>query len=121
MMGEVGTTELPAVIQKMICCKKRESPALRAAELIVFLLLQASLQRSKTISSGFARLSLFLSGRLDSNQRPLAPHASALPGCATSRNPGCKLRIKNVLNVKIRGPFSFPHLKNTLVCPLIQY
>jgi hypothetical protein len=26
-----------------------------------------------------------LSGRLDSNQRPLAPHASALPGCATSR------------------------------------
>ena len=25
------------------------------------------------------------SGRLDSNQRPLAPHASALPGCATSR------------------------------------
>ena len=30
---------------------------------------------------------LFESGRLDSNQRPLAPHASALPGCATSRNP----------------------------------
>jgi hypothetical protein len=27
-----------------------------------------------------------MSGRLDSNQRPLAPHASALPGCATSRN-----------------------------------
>ncbi len=25
------------------------------------------------------------SGRLDSNQRPLAPHASALPGCATPR------------------------------------
>jgi hypothetical protein len=28
----------------------------------------------------------FQSGRLDSNQRPLAPHASALPGCATSRS-----------------------------------
>jgi hypothetical protein len=26
------------------------------------------------------------SGRLDSNQRPLAPHASALPGCATPRH-----------------------------------
>ena len=25
------------------------------------------------------------SGGLDSNQRPLAPHASALPGCATTR------------------------------------
>ena len=25
------------------------------------------------------------SGRLDSNQRPLAPHASALPSCATPR------------------------------------
>ena len=25
------------------------------------------------------------SGREDSNLRPLAPHASALPGCATSR------------------------------------
>src|SRR5207245_10735347 len=27
------------------------------------------------------------SGRLDLNQRPLAPQASALPGCATPRNP----------------------------------
>ena len=26
-----------------------------------------------------------LSGRLDSNQRPPAPHAGTLPGCATSR------------------------------------
>ena len=26
-----------------------------------------------------------MSGRLDSNQRPPAPHADALPGCATSR------------------------------------
>ncbi len=29
--------------------------------------------------------SLFWSGREDSNLRPLAPHASALPGCATPR------------------------------------
>ncbi len=29
-----------------------------------------------------------LSGRQDSNLRPLAPHASALPGCATSRTIG---------------------------------
>src|SRR5690554_5188106 len=29
------------------------------------------------------------SGRLDSNQRPLAPHASALPGCATPRRTQC--------------------------------
>ena len=29
------------------------------------------------------------SGRLDSNQRPLEPHSSALPGCATPR----KLRM----------------------------
>ena len=27
----------------------------------------------------------FGSGGLDSNQRPLAPHANALPGCATTR------------------------------------
>src|SRR5580700_10914933 len=38
------------------------------------------------------------SGRQDSNLRPLAPHASALPGCATSRNEnlvGCKGKEKN--------------------------
>ena len=28
----------------------------------------------------------FLSGRQDSNLRPLDPQPSALPGCATSRN-----------------------------------
>ena len=27
----------------------------------------------------------YKSGRLDSNQRPLAPHANTLPDCATSR------------------------------------
>src|SRR6185312_3046862 len=54
------------------------------------------------------------SGRLDSNQRPLAPHASALPGCATSRNPkrrepprtvGCKGRGKGFLKPKKRATF----------------
>ena len=34
------------------------------------------------------------SGRSDSNTRPLAPHASALPGCATPR-----LGLKHVLDV----------------------
>ncbi len=33
---------------------------------------------------------LFLSGRLDSNQRPHAPQTCALPGCATSRTRSCK-------------------------------
>ncbi len=36
-----------------------------------------------------------LSGRLDSNQRPLAPHANALPGCATSRIP--PMRAANLI------------------------
>ena len=31
---------------------------------------------------------VFWSGRRDSNSRPLAPHASALPGCATPRTEG---------------------------------
>ena len=35
-------------------------------------------------------LVLIESGWRDSNSRPLAPHASALPGCATSRF-GCLL------------------------------
>ena len=30
-------------------------------------------------------ITLCVSGGLDSNQRPLAPHTSALPGCATTR------------------------------------
>jgi hypothetical protein len=35
------------------------------------------------------------SGRRDSNSRPLAPHASALPGCATSRpEDRCQLPIR---------------------------
>ena len=55
------------------------------------------------------------SGRLDSNQRPLAPHTSALPGCATTRilvpeadirtgynslKQGCKCKAKYALKEK---------------------
>ena len=36
-------------------------------------------------SSPSLKLRWTLSGGLDSNQRPLAPHANALPGCATTR------------------------------------
>ena len=35
----------------------------------------------------------FWSGRQDSNLRPLAPHASALPGCATSRRGAANLQL----------------------------
>ena len=38
----------------------------------------------EAIGRGKTRLKIW-SGRLDSNQRPLAPHASALPNCATPR------------------------------------
>jgi hypothetical protein len=38
-----------------------------------------------------------MSGRLDSNQRPLAPHASALPGCATSR---IKNKSTNIIKIE---------------------
>ncbi len=37
------------------------------------------------------------SGRLDSNQRPLAPKASALPGCATPRTPNQSTAIRFVV------------------------
>src|SRR5690554_3703884 len=40
--------------------------------------------------SGFLSIS---SGWRDSNPRPLAPHASTLPGCATPRN--CEAKIEN--------------------------
>src|ERR1035441_3447496 len=49
-------------------------------------------QTTALLRQGFERyFSLWLcpsekwSGRRDSNSRPLAPHASALPGCAASR------------------------------------
>ena len=66
--------------------QKRESPTLRAVELIVFALLQASLQRSKTISSGFAGLSLFLSGRLDCLRRSRGSAIQDFVGEASTRN-----------------------------------
>src|SRR5690606_10693672 len=46
----------------------------------------------------------FWSGRSDSNTRPLAPHASALPGCATPRHyyqprwKWCALYSKHLIN-----------------------
>ena len=43
-----------------------------------------------------------VSGRLDSNQRPLAPHTSALPGCATSRNHDLKTLYKKGLQIGLR-------------------
>jgi len=45
--------------------QKRESPALRAVELIVFALLQASLQRSKTKKPWLRQGFIYSSGRLD--------------------------------------------------------
>src|SRR5712691_3321284 len=38
------------------------------------------------------------SGRLDSNQRPHAPQACALPGCATSRQTGFSMDAKFALS-----------------------
>jgi len=39
----------------------------------------------------------FLSGRRDLNSRPLAPHASTLPGCATPRIP-CNISLNSILD-----------------------
>ena len=47
------------------------------------------------------------SGRRDSNSRPLAPHASALPSCATPR------REKGAIVQKLLGTFQ----KNLVPCP----
>ena len=55
------------------------------------------------------------SGRQDSNLRPLAPHASALPGCATSR----KNTSKGFSGAAKVGLFSiFPNQKQPLSSPL---
>lgn len=44
------------------------------------------LRQTQTKKAVYRRpLGNFWSGRRDSNSRPLAPHASALPGCATPR------------------------------------
>src|SRR5258707_2875324 len=55
-----------------------------------------------------ASFSLFLldkkwSGRLDSNQRPHAPQACALPGCATSR-PRDQVRVRST-TTSVSSPF----------------
>ena len=42
-------------------------------------------QTKRASSSSLLTHSFHWSGRRDSNSRPLAPHASALPGCATPR------------------------------------
>src|SRR2546423_5719402 len=52
------------------------------------------------------------SGRLDSNQRPHAPQACALPGCATSRLPdllSCqRTKVKRAAeDSSFRSPFAF--------------
>ena len=68
-------------------------------------------QTSKTIRTtkkpaqraGFAKRSEFQSGRQDSNLRPLAPHASALPGCATSRKPTGRMRNGRFVGCKGKG------------------
>jgi hypothetical protein len=50
-----------------------------------------------------------LSGRLDSNQRPLAPHASALPGCATSRSvPAYLSDSENLVELPAPGSLERP-------------
>ena len=54
-------------------------------EQIQILTLTVSSLSLETIKRSPSKLRDFLSGRPDSNWRPLAPHASALPGCATSR------------------------------------
>src|SRR5688572_336985 len=42
-----------------------------------------------------------MSGGLDSNQRPLAPHTSALPGCATTRmNLMIRLQIYDLFGLR---------------------
>jgi hypothetical protein len=48
-----------------------------------------------------------MSGWRDSNPRPPAPHAGAIPGYATSR----KLRNANILNVNLNenAPYLFDH------------
>ena len=65
-------------------------------------------------ASAEAGLSLrfYWSGRSDSNTRPLAPHASTLPGCATPR------RGRNYIRgFAIFASFSIPWPTFALACP----
>jgi hypothetical protein len=54
-------------------------------------------------------MKLFLeeSGGLDSNQRPLAPHTSALPGCATTRTFGAA-NVRKVVIINKQNKKSLP-------------
>src|SRR5574337_684755 len=45
----------------------------------------AAIEYKKPTPKGWLSACFYWSGRRDSNSRPLAPHASALPGCATPR------------------------------------
>ena len=54
-------------------------------------LVAALTERDGTLAFGLLNLLVSnWSGRRDLNSRPLAPHASALPGCATPRPEGCR-------------------------------
>ena len=55
---------------------------------------------------------MILSGGLDSNQRPLAPHTSALPGCATTR------QFKIDWAAKLSFSVIFQYQKQPLSSPL---
>ena len=63
-----------------------------------------------------------MSGRLDSNQRPPAPHAGTLPGCATSR----QFKIESATKLSFSGMFQFAFLttetlssqRNTEIIPV---
>jgi hypothetical protein len=81
----VGTTGLAAPIQKMGGTITKAFTGYRLCGLFCLFAYAnkfATLPNKKALAIAKA---FVLSGRLDSNQRPLAPHASALPGCATSR------------------------------------
>ena len=81
-----------------------------------------------SLSALFLFLFFFLSGGLDSNQRPLAPHASTLPGCATTRiiqvasEWGANLRkFRFHLNLLKKNIFPFQQRKNKRVLKLTIY
>ncbi len=53
--------------------------------------------RHPSVGPDRSRGGIFWSGRLDSNQRPLRPERSALPGCATPRKRSCTLRLAGIM------------------------
>ncbi len=68
---------------------------------------RAALHPEKIIPTGIAGMILVWSGGLDSNQRPLAPHTSALPGCATTRISDWAAKLSH--------KFSIPKSKTTFI------